>query len=424
MSDQQELQHQNENENTGNESKPVQQEEKKESTPTKKKTLGGDEYAKSVAASNMTAQFTVIAVGQAGSNIATELQRVLNIPSTDVIALNMSQADLSVSVALPENRIKFGRTEGAGKNRDLSKEEMKANMSILETLANKYKEKLFRPNNIVIVAYSTGGGTGSGTGTIVTTYLTQYVLSKKEEYGIVNTPQVLGLAILPILDNNRADAGEKSYQNTLECLSELYKIVTKKLGTFCLISNDLTDFTSNDPIEVYREVNKRVAEGFKRFFVQIGKSDSNADLQDRLTALEHPGIFGIYSTDSEINYSFLVPQQVDSAKMLIAELPESEEHIRAFRHQLASYNINSNEEIIAHANCESGVFALFGIDAVNKLVEPIKNKLEDLIIRSASRAKSITDTAIGFDSMETSAKHIANNSNKRSEELDNIGNLF
>ena len=388
--------------------------------PTPTKGLGGDAKATRVRESSSKADFTIIGVGQGGNNIGTTLVKTLGINPDNFIVINMSQADLSVSTAKEDNKIKFGKTEGAGKNRDLSKEEIKTNMHILDGLVTKHHSKIFGPNKIVIVAYSTGGGTGSGTGTLITTYLTQYVLSKKAEIGIVNTPQVIGLAIMPIL-NQTYDAGEKSYQNTLECLSEIQNIVSKKLGTFCLIDND-TESTAKDPLEIYKIVNQRVAEGFKRFFIDIGKSESNADLQDRLTALEHPGIFGIYGIDKK--YQFLVPQQMDPAKLMIAEIPEGDESIGALRRFLRDNGIKSNEEIIAHSDISEGVVGLFAVDCVSKLVEPIRQKLEDNIIRSVKNAAQVESQAIGFHGMESSREHIRQQSEKQSTDLNDISSLF
>lgn len=382
--------------------------------------LGGDVKATRVRESSSKADFTIIGVGQGGNNIGTTLVSTLGVNPDNFIVINMSQADLSVSSAKDDNKIKFGKTEGAGKNRDLSKEEIKANMHILEGLVTKHHSKIFGPNKIVIVAYSTGGGTGSGTGTLITTYLTQYVLSKKEEIGIVNTPQVIGLAIMPIL-NHTYDAGEKSYQNTLECLSEIQSIVSKRLGTFCLIDND-TELMAKDPLEIYKTVNQRVADGFKRFFIDIGKSEANADLQDRLTALEHPGIFGIYGVEKK--YQFLVPQQMDPAKLMVAEIPEGDNNVELLRKFLRDNGIKSNEEIIAHSDNPEGVVGLFAVDCVSKLVEPIRQKLEDNIIRSVKNATQIKQQAVGFNGMESSREHIRSQSEKHSTDLNDISNLF
>ena len=406
--------------------KPVEQQETKGLGGDTKKAsgskagLGGDVKATRVRESSSKADFTIIGVGQGGNNIGTTLVKTLGVDMDNFIVINMSQADLSVSMAKDDNKIKFGKTEGAGKNRDLSKEEMKANMNILDGLFSKYHSKIFGPNKIVIVAYSTGGGTGSGTGTLITTYLTQYVLSKKAEIGIVNTPQVIGLAILPIL-NQTYDAGEKSYQNTLECLSEIQNIVSRKLGTFCLINND-TELTAKDPLEIYKTVNQRVADGFKRFFIDIGKSESNADLQDRLTALEHPGIFGVYGVEK--NYQFLIPQQMDPSKLLIAEIPEGDENINLLRKFLRDNGINTNEEIIAHSDNPEGVVGLFAVDCVSKLVEPIRQKLEDNIIRSVKNAAQIKQQSVGFNGMESSREHIRNQSEKHATDLSDVSNLF
>ena len=407
--------------------KPVEQQEKrglggdaKKATSSKQAGLGGDVKATRVRESSSKADFTIIGVGQGGNNIGTTLVKTLGIDMDNFIVINMSQADLSVSVAKDDNKIKFGKTEGAGKNRDLSKEEMKANMNILDGMFSKYHSKIFGPNKIVIVAYSTGGGTGSGTGTLITTYLTQYVLSKKAEMGIVNTPQVVGLAILPIL-NQTYDAGEKSYQNTLECLNEIQNIVSRKLGTFCLIDND-TELTAKDPLEIYKTVNQRVAEGFKRFFIDIGKSESNADLQDRLTALEHPGIFGIYGVEKK--YQFLVPQQMDPSKLLIAEIPEGDESVNLLRKFLRDNGINVNEEIIAHSDNKEGVVGVFAVDCVSKLVEPIRQKLEDNIIRSVKSAAQIKQQSVGFDGIGSSREHIRSQSEKHATDLNDVSNLF
>ena len=94
--------------------------------------LGGDVKATRVRESSSKADFTIIGVGQGGNNIGTTLVSTLGVNPDNFIVINMSQADLSVSSAKDDNKIKFGKTEGAGKNRDLSKEEIKANMHILE----------------------------------------------------------------------------------------------------------------------------------------------------------------------------------------------------------------------------------------------------------------------------------------------------
>lgn len=386
--------------------------------------IQGDEQMKEKKASNQKANFFIICVGQGGYNLGNAIKNKIGISNEDILAINMSQADLSQ--ANVSYKYKFGRTEGAGKNRDLSKQEFKNDNTIFNEIVTKFENRLFRPNNIVLVCFSTGGGTGSGVAPMLTTKLTQYFLSKKDNVDLVNMPHVLGIGILPII-NAGFDAGEKSYQNSLESLYDINKAVEKKLATFTIINNDIVNENINNVNEIYNIVNNNVAEGLNRFFCELGVSDNNADLQDRLTALDTPGICGIYNISSlERDYNFLHLIQTDPARSLIAEIKNSQEGIENLRKYLSDNSIQYAEEMISQSSPEGkdDVIALFGISGLGKLVEIIKNKLEDLIVRNVKKTNNVMSNSEGFDGIHATASAIKQRTDKRVVDAKEIEDMF
>jgi hypothetical protein len=62
-----------------------------------------------------------VGIGQGGSSVAQTLAKRFDIPFQNVVALNLSDADLRAASLIPEsNRILLDKNRfGAGKNRDL-----------------------------------------------------------------------------------------------------------------------------------------------------------------------------------------------------------------------------------------------------------------------------------------------------------------
>lgn len=379
--------------------------------------LGGDEKAQIIADSTKKPNFVIFALGQGGSNIGKVLKSTLSVSDEDFISINMSEYDLAESGA--KHKIKFGRTEGAGKNRDLSKQEFK-NSNVFDQVIDQYKDKIYGPNKIILTTFSTGGGTGSGSGPLFTLKLTQHVLNNKD-CDLIDKPQILGLAILPVLKGS-IDSGTKSYQNSLECLQEIAMLIDKKLASFSLIENDIANSELKNITEIYSFVNQKVAKTIKRFYCEIGKSDNNADLRDRIVALEHPGFVGFYSNNEPTQ--FIIPQQSDSAKLMIAEIPTGDEALENFRKFLRANSISSSEEIISPVNCDSSIIGLFGITAIAKIVEPIRVKLEEGIVRDAKRTKQVKSESTGFDGLSYTRDMIDKTCTKATLSEDEINNLL
>ena len=149
----------------------------------------------------------IIGVGNTGNQVAALAASELGIP---VLAINSSEKDLeTVRNKIPCHLIKSeeGPSQGAGKNRMLAKEYLKA--SIMGIISDSSITDVIAEQDIVFVVSSTGGGTGSGTAPLIYSILSQ------------TFPDTLFIMIgvLPVMSEALS-----AHVNTIEYWKELYSI--------------------------------------------------------------------------------------------------------------------------------------------------------------------------------------------------------
>lgn len=156
----------------------------------------------------MREQFGILAIGQAGSNIGSEFERL----GYTTVYVNTSKEDLSTIKGA--HKIHIPNADGAAKNRkrvlQLASEHI---VNIVEKITT------ILPQKYIICTFSASGGTGSGLSIPLTTYLTQI--------GRICIPAIA----LP--DESRESA--KASENAYNCLAELMSI--NGLGATFLLDN-------------------------------------------------------------------------------------------------------------------------------------------------------------------------------------------
>lgn len=189
--------------------------------------------------------YGLIGVGQCGGNLADEAIE-MNIPS---IAINYSERDLD-SLENVVDKLQLVGSEGMDKERERAIELMKNNWELATSFVKKH---MSAPSiEVIMVAFSTGGGSGSGISPILIellqrempnkTFVAVPVLPSKDEVIInqINTLNALeelsnlDVATFPI-DNEKI---KQKYGNISK--NRLYKIVNQ---SFVKLLNELISYT-------------------------------------------------------------------------------------------------------------------------------------------------------------------------------------
>jgi len=224
--------------------------------------------------------------------------------------------------------------DGSGKNRGTS-------FSYFKLHNKEYidRVKVFayeEPYDIIFVSFSTAGGTGSGIGPKLTGILSSVSILDDIEKHTGKRPIVIGLPALPELSPTE---GNISYENTLEALEEIDKLVNpvdpvtkapklSSLARFVLINNSYGKSKETKRSDQLTNLNVAVAEYFKRYLLQYGTSRvSTLDCSDRMGALKTMGLhsfIGFNGDGNRIESPFFVPDG-ERVKRCCYEIPENAE---------------------------------------------------------------------------------------------------
>ena len=251
-----------------------------------------------------------IGVGQGGSNLAISIANKFNSKSIGLI--NLSTTDLNALINAGgdiQNLHIGGRVDGAGKDREESlavysdENNRKAVKEFIwRTLDRKFDNDY--PADILFICYSTAGGTGSGIGPLLTAYVNSVDFRTRD--GVPSRmPIVFGVAICP-----DSSEGIKNQQNTLEALSQISTFSEKRLARYILVNNDI-DVTASEETTKHISINERVSANLYRYLAEIHTSRmGNLDRQDRIVALNYPGVHSFCSFDGPDNIQspFILPE--------------------------------------------------------------------------------------------------------------------
>lgn len=238
-----------------------------------------------------------IGVGQGGSRMALSLGMAFN-SIQDGVYINTSMRDIQGLNSLNKKRfIKIGQTiEGTGKDRAVAERLLKSSYNEIVGEITKYANE--KDYDFIFVSFSTAGGTGSGIGPKLTALLNsnQFINTLDDEIYNGKIPLVFGIAATPEISTNE---GNISYENTLECLSDIDKYVKKDISRYFIINNGaIPGKTKEERTTQLEAVNLMVSTTIKRYLTSFGVSKvSNLDKADRYSALECMGIHSIITLD-------------------------------------------------------------------------------------------------------------------------------
>lgn len=215
----------------------------------------------------------VIGLGGAGGNIADEAKKRGFLTA----AINFSQKDLDAVTV--DFKLRLPASEGVGHNRDLAIQLLQNHWK----MATDFIQQNFSYTEVVIFAFSTGGGTGSGISPILLDLMSNLM------------PNTIFVA-LPILpDDTEVTINQL---NTLHVFEELSKL---NVAIFPVDNQQITD--QHYPISknrLYKLVNDSTINLIAKLFKYTEEKHSkngNFDKRDLLTILSTKGI----GTISEIN---------------------------------------------------------------------------------------------------------------------------
>ena len=160
----------------------------------------------------MREQFGVLSLGQCGSNIGNEFEKL----GYTTVYVNTSQEDLSTIKGA--HKIHVPNADGAAKNR---KHVLRLAAEHIGDIVEKITTIL--PQKYIICSFSASGGTGSGLSIPLMTYLTQI--------GKVCIPAV-------VIPDEKIESA-KSAENSYNCIAELMSI--NGLGATFLLDNSRGD---------------------------------------------------------------------------------------------------------------------------------------------------------------------------------------
>lgn len=410
-------------------------------------------------------KFIFIGIGQCGCSLAVSIKRKMG-SIAKVIAINSSYRDLDVlpeDIVPKEFRIKYGSSDGTGKNREFSQSMFTAHrvkdnkgdqLDIIGHVLYNYQEFFFSPSDNVkiIVLFSSAGGSGSGAGPFFTTKLTQTIQQMTEvnlrgkmiPVNEMNRPDVFGICVTPSYINN--SEGVKSLQNTIECGAEIQKFVKNRLATFGIVTNEVigADSTKTETIDI---VNDRVSDALVRFLGIFGTSNYKCiDSQDKRSALNTPGVFALFTFDENqepIGFQFMLPRR-QRCRQLVAELPEKYAEINGGAELVMNKILNKLDimtddqnigyygdsmshqytEIVDSKLASTPIIGLFGCTEIGPLFEPIKAKLEHLMKASEEKTELMTNASNGFDRVKETRSAVKSEYQKNIINLDDIDSML
>lgn len=210
----------------------------------------------------------IIAVGQAGGNIAHLLEQ----KGFEALYINSSSGDLGTINTNKQNKYHISNGIGCAKDRLASKKLMKDDInSIIEFIKSRFENK-----KVIFVTFSTGGGTGSGASIILASMLIK-ILNKK-------------VGLITILPSKKDTL--QAHLNCYECFSEIAKL--ENLGATFVIDNNKN---SNKKM-----INERFVKLFDNIF-EFEKYESekgNIDISEMLKLLTTKGMSIISEVEKEV----------------------------------------------------------------------------------------------------------------------------
>lgn len=174
----------------------------------------------------------IVGIGNAGNQVAELGFKAYGIPG---IALNSSQQDICNVYDIPG--LVIGDEKGAGKDRNIAKEFMKA--KIRDVLGTKDFSVLIATNEVFFIVSSSGGGTGSGMAPVFADVLTKLYPAKR----------FIPVGIAPPLKESAA-----AQQNSLDYMKELRGF----RPTYMMYDNETRTRKSTD--QMMLDVNRNIVD--------------------------------------------------------------------------------------------------------------------------------------------------------------------
>lgn len=212
-------------------------------------------------------QVGLIGCGNAGNQVLVEAMNMC--PDIKLYAVNSSDNDLAT---LPPEikRTRIGDGKGSGKNRQEAKQFL--SQEIIELVKNGDFKSFMADLDLVFVVSSTGGGTGSGVSLVLSQVLKQAYVNQ----------YIIPIGICPTLKE-----AESTQANTLEYLTELYKVMDSDT-TYMLYDNE--KFADLPPHKLLPAINKAIVSDvnvLRCYYNATTKYDS-IDEKDALTVIRTP----------------------------------------------------------------------------------------------------------------------------------------
>lgn len=228
-----------------------------------------------------------VGIGACGGNIC----EIAELYEYRTVVINTSQDDLD-SLQLVKNKLLLGSNGGSGKDRNLSKENLK---EYHVKMTNFIKDRFDDDIEIIYLVGSSGGGTGSGVIPMFAELLKKVLPTKR--VGIIG--------VLPSLKESTV-----AQVNTLEFVREVSKLT---IPVFLYDNNKLKKDTVK---QAYDKLNNNIIDNFNLLMEERAPSKyGNLDRQDLIKCLSTPGINLQVTTKVERNaeeLSMLPKKIIDS----------------------------------------------------------------------------------------------------------------
>ena len=351
-----------------------------------------------------------IGIGQGGSKLAQSIGLIndcksrcvyINTSTSDIDGLELSGNEVTRTISIGRrkddykkdkdgnvlkdaagNPIPIEEIDGAGKDRKVSYNYFK--MHVGDYVNDLKKFLLEEPYDVIKLCFSTAGGTGSGIGPRLATVLTSINFLDEIEQKTGKRPIVYAYPELPELDSTKE--GSISYENTLEALNELNKLINPADGSAPLIrvvfvNNNYGKSKYTEHSKQLEATNVAVATMIKRYLSEYGISRKGTlDRSDRLNAMKVMGIHSFMTFDGNgkrVDSPFVIPDG-ERVKRCCYEVPENTEN-------LVSSVISSTGcgyDDIVHGFYESEtlnpIIAFHGFRNVSKIAEQYDKRLKQL----------------------------------------------
>jgi len=217
-------------------------------------------------------QVAVIGLGQAGSNVADEADKLGFLTGS----INFSQKDLNaVNV---QHKLRLLGSEGVGKNRD---EAIRLFRSQWET-AQSFIVDNFSNSDLIIFSFSSSGGSGSGIAPILLDVMSNTMTDKT----------FIAFAILPEL--SEATTGQ------INCLNTFSELSRQSVAIFPIDNEQIRKMNPNIGKNKLFEISNKESIGLLQKIISYTEKYSkngNFDKKDLLTVLDTQGMATIAEVD-------------------------------------------------------------------------------------------------------------------------------